>query len=223
MTTTVPGAPPIYLPHTSPTGVPAASPVGVPARHAVTTGPPEGAGSGSVVSVSRDDRHRITKPVVDRITLVEGWGVEGDAHAGATVRHRSRVAREPAAPNLRQVHLLHEELLDEVGERGFAVAPGQMGENVTTRGIALLCLPTGTVLRLGADAAVVLTGLRNPCVQIDGFAPGLMKEMVVRHRDGRVVRRAGVMAVVLRGGVVRAGDPIAIELPDGPHPALQPV
>ncbi|WP_298457253.1 MOSC domain-containing protein [uncultured Cellulomonas sp.] len=176
-----------------------------------------------MVSVSRDDRHRFTKPVVDHITLVENWGVEGDAHAGATVKHRSHAAREPDAPNLRQVHLLHEELLEEVAGRGFAVTPGRMGENITTRGIALLCLPTGTVLRLGADAAVVLTGLRNPCVQIDGLAPGLMREMVTRLPDGQVVRRSGVMAVVLRGGTVRAGDPVAIDLPEGPHIPLQPV
>ncbi|WNB87503.1 MOSC domain-containing protein [Cellulomonas sp. ATA003] len=173
--------------------------------------------------MSRDDRHRFTKPVVDAITLVEGLGVEGDAHAGATVKHRSRAAREPEAPNLRQVHLLHEEVLDDVAARGFVVAPGEMGENITTRGIALLWLPTGTVLGLGAEAAVVLTGLRNPCVQIDRFAPGLMKEMITRDAAGNVLRRAGVMAVVLRGGVVRAGDPISLRLPDGPHTPLQPV
>ncbi len=179
--------------------------------------------AGSVVSVSRDDRHRFSKPVVDHIRLVENWGVEGDAHAGAVVRHRSRARREPAAPNLRQVHLLHEELLDDVAGRGFRVAPGDLGENVTTRGVALLCLPTGTVLHLGAEASVVVTGLRNPCVQIDGLAAGLMREMVTRHADGRVERRAGVMAVVRRGGVVRAGDPVVVELPDGPHEPLAPV
>lgn len=180
-------------------------------------------GNGSVVSVSRDDRHRFTKPVVEAITLVEGWGVEGDAHAGVTVKHRSHAARRPEAPNLRQVHLLHEEVLDDVAARGFAVAPGEMGENITTRGIALLCLPTGTVVRLGVEAAVVLTGLRNPCVQIDRLAPGLMQQMITRDEAGNVLRRAGVMAVVLRGGVVHAGDPISFRLPDGAHTPLQPV
>lgn len=204
-----------------PTRVPATVPPTDPVRRAHEADP--GPANGSVVAVSRDDRHRFTKPVVDAITLVEGLGVEGDAHAGATVKHRSRAAREPEAPNLRQVHLLHEEVLDDVAARGFVVAPGEMGENITTRGIALLWLPTGTVLGLGAEAAVVLTGLRNPCVQIDRFAPGLMKEMITRDAAGNVLRRAGVMAVVLRGGVVRAGDPISLRLPDGPHTPLQPV
>jgi MOSC domain-containing protein YiiM len=174
-----------------------------------------------VVSVSRDDGHRFSKPTVEAITLVEDWGVEGDAHAGRTVRHRSRRARDPEQPNLRQVHLLHEELFDDVAERGFRVAPGEMGENVTTRGVLLLSLPAGTVLGLGPDASVELTGLRNPCVQIDTYTPGLMKEMVGRDASGAVVRRAGVMAVVRSGGVVRPGDPITVRLPDGPHRALE--
>ncbi|WP_246130986.1 MOSC domain-containing protein [Cellulomonas aerilata] len=175
------------------------------------------------MSVSRDDAHRFSKPVVDAITLVEGWGVEGDVHAGRTVRHRSRRAREPELPNLRQVHLLHEEVLDDVAGRGFRVAPGEMGENVTTRGVLLLALPVGTVLGLGPDASVELTGLRNPCRQIDGLAPGLMREMVGRDARGDVVRRAGVMAVVRTGGVVRPGDPVTVSLPDGPHRPLGPV
>jgi hypothetical protein len=176
-----------------------------------------------VVSVSRDDGHRFSKPTVEEITLVEDWGVEGDAHAGRTVRHRSRRARDPELPNLRQVHLLHEELFDDVADRGFRVAPGEMGENVTTRGVLLLGLPTGTVLQLGAHASVELTGLRNPCVQIDRFAPGLMREVLGRDADGGVVRKAGVMAVVRSGGVVRPGDPITVHLPDGPHRRLEPV
>jgi hypothetical protein len=176
-----------------------------------------------VVSVSRDDAHRFSKPAVPTITLVEGWGVDGDAHAGRTVRHRSRRARGPELPNLRQVHLLHEEVLDDVAARGFRVAPGEMGENVTTRGVPLLALPVGTVLALGPDASVELTGLRNPCRQIDTFAPGLMREMVGRDERGDVVRRAGVMAVVRTGGVVRAGDPVAVRLPEGPHRPLGPV
>jgi MOSC domain-containing protein YiiM len=176
-----------------------------------------------VVSVSRDDRHRFSKPPVDEITLVEGWGVEGDAHAGPTVRHRSRRARHPDEPNLRQVHLLHEEMFDDIARRGFRVAPGEMGENVTTRGVLLLSLPVGTVLHLGPDASVELTGLRNPCVQIDGLAPGLMRQMLGRDVNGDVVRRAGVMAVVRSGGVVRPGHAITVRPPDGPQRRLEPV
>jgi MOSC domain-containing protein YiiM len=177
----------------------------------------------SVVSVSRDSEHRFSKPVVDEIVLVEGLGVEGDAHAGTTVQHRSRVARDPSQPNLRQVHLVHAELFDEVGGDGFAVAPGELGENVTTRGVDLLGLPRGTVLRLGPDAVVEVTGLRNPCVQIDGLEAGLMRQLVARDDDGQVVRKAGVMAVVLAGGRVAPDDEVVVELPQGTHESLQPV
>ncbi|TWX38765.1 MOSC domain-containing protein [Frigoribacterium sp. ACAM 257] len=179
--------------------------------------------SASVVSVSRDPEHRFSKPVVDDIVLVAGLGVEGDAHAGTTVQHRSRVARDPSQPNLRQVHLVHAELFGEVQGSGFEVAPGELGENVTTRGVDLLGLPRGAVLRLGPDAVVEITGLRNPCVQIDGLESGLMRELVTRDDEGRVVRRAGVMAVVLVGGRVAPGDDVSVELPQGEHEALQPV
>lgn len=173
-----------------------------------------------VVAVARDDRHRFSKPTRPSITLIAGHGVEGDAHAGATVRHRSRARRDPEAPNLRQVHLLQRELFDDVTAD---VAPGDMGENVTTSGVALLDLPRGTRLRLGADAVVEVTGLRNPCSQIDRFAPGLLREVVGRDADGAIVRRTGVMAIVVAGGEVRPGDAVAVELPDAPHEALQPV
>jgi MOSC domain-containing protein YiiM len=177
----------------------------------------------SVLAVHRSGVHAFSKDPEDAITLLEGLGVEGDAHAGPTVKHRSRVKRDPTAPNLRQVHLLHAELFDELVERGFAVFPGDMGENVTTRGLDLLALPQGTVLRLGDQAEVELTGLRNPCSQIDRFQPGLTAAVLDRDASGDIVRKAGVMSVVRRGGVVRAGDPIVVQLPAGPHHRLQPV
>ena len=177
----------------------------------------------NVVAVARDRGHRFSKPIVDEITLIEGLGVEGDSHAGVTVQHRSRVRRDPTQPNLRQVHLMHAELFDELRRHGFHVEPGAIGENVTTRGIAVLDLPAGTRLRLGSEAVVEVTGLRNPCVQLDRYQDGLMKALLSRDAKGGLVRLAGVMAIVLRGGTVRAGDPIAVELPDPPHAALQPV
>jgi MOSC domain-containing protein YiiM len=180
-------------------------------------------GPAHVVSVSRDDAHRFSKPVVEEIRLVEGFGVEGDAHAGATVTHRYQVRKTPGRPNLRQVHLLAAELFGEVATLGYTVAPGQMGENVTTSAVDLLSLPTGTVLRLGAEASVRLTGLRTPCRQINGLAPGLMQTLIGRDAEGAVVRRAGVMAVVVTGGVIRPGDLIGVDLPVGPHQPLQPV
>jgi MOSC domain-containing protein YiiM len=177
----------------------------------------------SVIAVSTKAAHGVDKSNRPAIRLIAGEGVEGDAHRGATVKHRSRVAKDPTQPNLRQVHLIGVELLDELRERGFDVAPGRMGENVTTSGVDLLGLPSGTRLRLGADAVVELTGLRNPCVQLEGLQPGLQRAVLDRADDGSLVRRAGVMAIVVAGGEVRPGDDVAVELPAEPHRPLAPV
>jgi MOSC domain-containing protein YiiM len=163
------------------------------------------------------------KPNQFEIRLVAGLGVEGDAHCGTTVKHRSRVARNPNAPNLRQVHLIHSELHDELRAKKLDVAPGEMGENITTRGIDLLALPAGTRLRLGDTAVVEVTGLRNPCVQLDDIRPGLMAATLGRDWKGKLIRKAGVMSIVITGGDVRTGDPIHVELPARPHHALEPV
>jgi MOSC domain-containing protein YiiM len=178
---------------------------------------------GVVTAVSLSGSHTMRKANCDRIRLVAGLGIEGDAHSGETVKHRSRVARDPSQPNLRQVHLIHAELHDELATRGYAVEPGVMGENVTTRGVDLLGLPTGARLRLGESAVVEVTGLRNPCAQLDGIADGLMAAVLDRDADGNLVRKAGVMAIVVTGGEVRPGDPIEVTLPAPPHHALQPV
>ena len=176
-----------------------------------------------VKAVSSSDRHTFSKAQQPAIRLVAGLGVEGDAHAGVTVKHRSRVARDPSQPNLRQVHLIHGELHDELRAAGFTVGPGDLGENVTTRGIDLLALPAGTRLRLGDAAAVELTGLRNPCVQLDRFQHGLTAAVLDRDEEGELVRKAGVMAVVVAGGEVRPGDAIGVELPEEPPRALEVV
>jgi len=176
-----------------------------------------------VAAVSRSPTHTLTKPNQDRIRLLAGLGVEGDAHQGATVKHRSRVARDPTVPNLRQVHLIHAELFDEVRRGGFAVRPGLMGENITTRGVDLLGLPTGARLHLGKDAIVEVTGLRNPCHQLNKLAPGLMNATLDRDAAGGLVRKAGIMGIVVTGGEVGTGDPIEVELPAAPHRKLEPV
>ncbi|KAA6210530.1 MOSC domain-containing protein [Streptomyces filamentosus] len=178
---------------------------------------------GTVTTVSSNGTYSFTKPNRASITLLAGLGVEGDVHAGVTVKHRSRVAQDPTLPNLRQVHLIHGELFDEVAAAGFEVAPGDLGENVTTRGLDLLALPAGALLHLGADAVVEVTGLRNPCAQIDDFCHGLLKQVVGRDERGEIVRKAGIMGVVLTGGEVRPGDPIRVELPAGPHRPLERV
>lgn len=170
----------------------------------------------TVISVHRSDGHTFGKPACDAIELIEGLGVEGDAHAGVTVKHRSRVAKNPSTPNLRQVHLIHRELFDLVAEAGYQVAPGELGENITTAGLDLLGLPVGSRLRIGSTV-LAITGLRNPCEQINRFQPGLLKQVLRRTEDGEVERLAGVMSVVSRGGTVRAGDPIIVELPAEPH------
>lgn len=178
---------------------------------------------GVVAAVSRAAEHTFSKCNEDRIRLLAGLGVEGDAHLGRTVQHRSRVARDPSQPNLRQVHLIHAELHDELRARGFDVKPGVMGENVTTRGVDLLALPKGTRLSLGAEAVVEVTGLRNPCIQLDRFQQGLTAAVLDVDEEGNLVRKTGVMAVVLTSGDVRPGDGIAVELPSAPHSRLQPV
>ena len=178
---------------------------------------------GTVTAVSRSATHTMTKPNQDAVRLLTGLGVEGDAHLGETVKHRSRVARDPSQPNLRQVHLIHAELHDELRAAGFDVFPGKMGENITTRGIDLLGLPTGTRLRLGATAVVEVTGLRNPCGQLDRLQNGLMAANLDRDADGNLIRKAGVMSIVLADGDVRPGDRIEVELPPEPRRPLQPV
>ena len=176
-----------------------------------------------VVAVSSSTRHALSKRRVARINLLTGLGVEGDAHCGRNVQHRSRVARDPSQPNLRQVHLIQAELFDELLTKGFRVSAGELGENIATSGIDLLALPAGTELHIGASARVRVTGLRNPCTQLDGFQRGLMSALLDHANDGTLVRRAGVMGIVLSGGFVAAGDTISIVLPTEPHRPLEPV
>ncbi|HVS27927.1 MAG TPA: MOSC domain-containing protein [Solirubrobacteraceae bacterium] len=176
-----------------------------------------------VTAVSSSAARGINKGSQASIRLLAGLGVEGDVHMGKTVQHRSRIARDPTQPNLRQVHLIHAELHDQSGTKGFAVSPGEMGENVTTRGLDLLALPTGTRLGLGDVACVEVTGLRNPCVQLDGFQPGLMEAVLHRDADGKLIRKSGIMGVILAGGEVRPGDAILVELPPPPHVPLEKV
>lgn len=181
------------------------------------------AGSPVVVSVHRNGEHTMSKSPVDAIDLAEGLGVVGDAHFGATVQHRSRVRQDPTQPNLRQVHLIQVELLDELARRHLPVRPGEMGENVMTRGLDLLSLPKNTLLRLGDEALILLTGLRSPCAQLNGVQPGLLSAVLERDPDGAVVRKAGVMAIVVNRGRVRPGDPITLQLPPEPRRRLEPV
>jgi len=175
----------------------------------------------TVKAVSLSSNHSFSKPNRDSIRLLAGLGIEGDAHLGTTVKHRSRVAKDPTQPNLRQVHLIHSELFDELANKGFAVAAGELGENVTTQGIDLLSLPAGTRLHLGEKSVIEVTGLRNPCVQIDRFQKGLMKAVLGKDEQGNVIRKSGIMAIVLEGGEVRPGDVIRVELPSEPHRPLE--
>ena len=178
---------------------------------------------GSVEAVHRSPGHTLTKPGQLTIRLVAGLGVEGDAHAGVTVQHLSRLGRRPVPPNLRQVHLIQGELHDELRAHGFAVGPGVMGENVTTRSIDLLALPTQTRLHLGPEAIVEITGLRNPCIQLNRIQPGLMQAVLDRDETGALIRKAGVMGIVVQGGDIQPGDPIRVELPPEPRRPLEPV
>lgn len=178
---------------------------------------------GVVVAVSRSPAHTFTKQNQKSIQLLTGLGVEGDSHLGKTVKHRSRVAVDPTQPNLRQVHLIHAELHNELQASGFVVSAGQMGENITTRGIDLLSLPTSTKLHIGDTAIVEITGLRNPCTQLDRFQSGLMAAVLGHDEQGKLIRKAGVMGIVIVGGKVEPGNSIYIELPPQPHQPLDRV
>ncbi|PKR86552.1 MOSC domain-containing protein [Heyndrickxia camelliae] len=177
---------------------------------------------GSVLAVSLSKKHTFSKDNQESIKLVEGLGVEGDAHFGSTVQHRSRVAQNPNQPNLRQVHLIQNELFEELADR-FIIRPGQLGENITTVGINLIELPTDTILSIGESAIIKVTGLRNPCAQIENFKPGLLKAVLDKDSDGNLIRKAGIMGVILSGGVVKPGDRICVELPAKPFKKLERV
>jgi MOSC domain-containing protein YiiM len=177
----------------------------------------------TVIAVSKSATHTMSKPNVDNIHLLAGLGVEGDAHAGVTVKHRSRVAQDPTQPNLRQVHLIHSELHDEIRALGFEIVPGQMGENITTKGIQLLDLPRHTRLHIGENAVIEITGLRNPCHQLNGLQEGLMQAVLGRDENNNLIRKAGVMGIVVQSGVVYPEDRIVIELPQSPFLPLERV
>ena len=175
----------------------------------------------TVRALHASPKYTFSKKTCDQLELVAGIGAVGDTHAGATVRHRSRMGRDPSQPNLRQVHLFDAEILDELSAEGFEVSPGVLGENITTAGLDALALPTGTLLRVGDSVLLGLTGIRNPCVQIEQRFPGLLKRMVHRDEAGTLTRLTGAMAVVLQGGTICAGDTIAVQLPPEPHLPLQ--
>lgn len=179
--------------------------------------------SGRVVAIAKDNAHQFSKDVVGEIQIVVGMGVEGDAHSGATVKHRSRVATDPSQPNLRQVHLIQSELFSEVSEQGFVVRPGDLGENITTVGIDLMSLPKGTILKVGSFVELEVTGLRNPCKQIDDFQKGLLSAVVMRGKNGELIRKSGIMTVVKAGGLVKANDIISPIFPQKPYLPLERV
>lgn len=176
-----------------------------------------------IIALSKLSTHRLNKDNYNSLQLLKGLGVEGDAHCGKTVKHRSRVKQDPTQPNLRQVHFMHAELFDELKEKGFQVSSGQMGENVTTRGIDLLGLPVGAKLHLGENAIVEITGLRNPCAQLEGIQKGLMEAVLDRDKNGELIRKAGIMGIVLEGGEININDEIKVEMPKGEFRKLEKV
>lgn len=177
----------------------------------------------SVLAVSKSRTHSFKKNNSSKIQLIEGHGVKGDAHMGKTVQHRSRVAKDPTQPNLRQVHLIQAELFEELEEQGFKIKPGQMGENITTSGIDLLTLPKNTILKIGEEVEIRITGLRNPCTQLNDIKEGLLKALVYKEKDGTLVRKAGVMGTVRTGGIISPGDRIEVMMPNPPFEKLERV
>jgi MOSC domain-containing protein YiiM len=178
---------------------------------------------GKVIAVSKSSSYTFNKYNCDKIMLITGIGVEGDIHSGKKVKHRSRVRKNPDAPNLRQVHLMHTELFEELKLKDFKVSPGQMGENITTEGLNILDLPKDTILKIGESAEIQVTGLRNPCNQINSIQKGLMQAVLDKDENGNLIRKAGIMSIVLKGGEVKVGDKILVELPEKPHTPLEKV
>lgn len=176
-----------------------------------------------VVSTSLSPEYTFHKSTQSSIELITGIGVKGDAHSGTTVKHRSRVRQDPSQPNLRQVHLIHKELLDELSAKGFVVRPGELGENLTTEDLDILNLPKGARLIFPSGAEIEITGLRNPCVQLDNWQPGLMAAVLDKDEEGNLIRKCGVMSIVLKGGIIQAGDAIQIEMPEPPFVKLEKV
>jgi len=175
-----------------------------------------------VMSVNQAARHDVRKTPVAALHLRSGLGADGDAHYGATVQHRYDRRRDPSRLNLRQVHLIGAELLEELGRAGYRIAPGDLGENITTADIDLASLPAATRLHIGSSAVLELTGLREPCVLLDRIAPGL-RLAACGERSGETILRHGAMAIVVAGGEVRAGDAIEISLPPSPHRPMRVV
>lgn len=178
---------------------------------------------GIVTSVCKSETHTFSKYPCEKINLLRGIGVEGDAHAGKYVKHRSRVAKDPTQPNLRQVHLIHTELFEELEQKGFKVHAGLIGENITTRGVDLLALPKGAILQIGESAKIEVTGLRNPCKQLDDLQQGLLKAVLDKDESGKLIRKSGIMGVVLEGGEISPGDHVEVFLPAGEHVKLERV
>lgn len=176
-----------------------------------------------VTSVSKSETHTFSKFTCEKIVLLEGLGVKGDAHSGKMIKHRSRVAKNPDQPNLRQVHLIHSELFEELKEKGFNIQEGEIGENITTKGIDLLMLPKGTILTIGESAKIEVTGLRNPCKQLDALQEGLMKAVLDKDEKGNLIRKAGIMGIVIGSGEVKVGDAIKVKLPSKPYEKLKRV
>jgi MOSC domain-containing protein YiiM len=174
----------------------------------------------NVKSVSKSLSHTFSKNVVGQIKLIEGLGVEDDVHLGKTVKHQYLAKKYPTSANLRQVHLIHYELIEELNENGFSVSDGDLGENITTIGIDLLNLPTDTILKIGNEAVVKITGLRNPCVQLDMFQKGLLKAVIEKDENGNVIRKCGIMGIVIKSGIVRIDDAIEIIFPQKPFKKL---
>ena len=177
----------------------------------------------TVIALSKSETHSFSKINCDKLILREGLGIEGDAHMGKTVKHRSRVKQDASQPNLRQVHLIHSELYNEIALKGFQVNPGQIGENITTHGIDLLSLPKGTILKIGADAAIEVTGLRNPCSQLNSIKEGLMNAVLGKDDNGNIILKAGIMGIVIKGGEINIDDTIEVELPQEPFVRLERV
>ena len=168
---------------------------------------------GIVAGVFVSGGHTFSKSERYSVTLLQGLGIEGDAHCGSTVQHLSDRKKNSTRSNLRQLHLIQSELIEELNATGFDVRPGDLGENITTGQIDLPALPQGTLLRIGDTAVVEITGLRTPCFKIERFRKGLRSAVTEHRHGGPATLKGALMAIVVAGGVVNRDDRIGVIIP----------
>jgi len=164
---------------------------------------------GHVISVCKNSEPGLPKLRTDQIFLIADFGVKGDYHAGKFIRHRWLAKKDPTRLNNRQVLLIDDSILADIGKEGISPKPGELGENITLEGIKLMRQPIGTKFQIG-DAVVELTEIRRPCYQLNAIHPNL-QNTVMPDKEDESTWNAGMLATVIKGGTVQSGFPVSFK------------